>query len=177
MPKYTKKVTRLMSWQEFNSAIQDLPKQHQAFLTILFLAGVRVSEALALKPEDITCLPDTVYIDFFRLKGSKNTDPIELPKVDCFMWLCDEVWNLKQDPTQRIFPFSRTTAYRIVKRVWPELYPHFFRMNRITQTVQKHDIATVRSYTGISLSSMEHYIAKVDIKRVGQALRDETLSS
>ena len=34
---------------------------------------------------------------------------------------------------ERIFTFSRKTAYNIVSTAFPDLYPHYFRMNRILQ--------------------------------------------
>ena len=89
MPKYHKKITRLMEYAEFKEAITDLPIERQAFLSILFFAGCRVSEALALTANDISCTEDTVFIQFFRLKGSKQTDPQELPRADALEWLCE----------------------------------------------------------------------------------------
>jgi len=32
---------------------------------------------------------------------------------------------------QKLFPFTRKTAHRIVKKAFPNLYPNYFRMNRI----------------------------------------------
>ena len=74
---------------------------------------------------------------------------------------------------ERIFKFCRKTAYNTVKKVFSDLYPHYFRMNRITATVRKFDAATVCNVFGMNLNSINHYIGKVDIKRVGQALREE----
>lgn len=73
----------------------------------------------------------------------------------------------------RIFTFSRTTAWRLVKKIFPELYPHYFRMNRITKTADQFGDSTVYHLFGITASSIDHYRGKVDIKRVGKALRDE----
>ena len=165
MPKYKKKITRLMEYKEFKEAIQDLPKQRQAFLSVLFFTGCRISEALALTSDDIFCTPDMVFIEFFRLKGSKQTDPLEIPRSESLTWLCDQEGDL--------FPFSRSTGYRIVKRVWSNLYPHFFRMNRISKTLEDFGVPTVHHTIGISLASIEHYIGKVDIKRVGRSLIKE----
>ena len=167
MPKYKKKITRVMEYDEFKSAIQGLPIARQAFLTILFFAGVRISEALALTSDNIHCTQDTIYIDFFRLKGSKQTDPIPLPLIDTLNYLCV----LVDTP----FPWSRTTGYRIVKRTFPDegLYPHFFRQNRITKISERYGDAYVYSYVGICAQSIDHYRGKVDIKRVGQALQEE----
>jgi len=165
MPRYKKKITSLMSYEEFKGKIGSLPIARQAFVTILFFAGCRISEALALTSNDISCTPDTIYINFLRLKGSKQTDPIPLPKADALLWLCDQEGDL--------FSFCRKTGYNIVKAVFPNLYPHYFRMNRIVKISDEFGDATVYSYVGITASSIDHYRGKVDIKRVGKALMEE----
>ncbi len=165
MPKYKKKITRLMDYDEFKASIEPLPIVKRAFLTILFFAGCRVSEALALTSDNITIIGDTFYIHFFRLKGSKQTDPQEIPAVDVFGWLYAQ--------EGKLFTFSRSTAYRTVKKVFPSLYPHYFRMNRITKTADMFGDSTVYHLFGITASSIDHYRGKVDIKRVGKALREE----
>jgi integrase len=172
MPKYRKKITRRMEYDEFKTSIIDLPIARQAFLTILFFSGCRISEALALTPDNISCTPDTIYIEFHRLKGSKQTDPTPLPRNTALYWLCQGDWkSLPKD--ERIFTFSRTTAYRIVRRAFPSLYPHFFRQNRITKISEDFGDAHVYSFVGICAQSIDHYRGKVDIKRVGKALHEE----
>ena len=165
MPAYKKKITRQMDYTEFQEGITDLPQDRQAFLSVLFFAGVRVSEALALESNDISCTADTIYIQFFRLKGSKPTDPTPIPKTNALSWLCSQEGSL--------FHWCRKTGYNIVNRAFPSMYPHFFRMNRITKISEKHGDAFVYSYVGICAQSIDHYRGKVDIKRVGQALREE----
>ena len=165
MPKYNKKITSLMEYSDFKEAISDQPIERQAFLSILFFAGCRVSEARALTSNDIDCRGDTIFIQFFRLKGSKQTDPQEVPRADALLWLCEQ--------EGKLFSFCRTTAYLIVKRVFPDLYPHYFRMNRITKTDILFGDATVYHVFGISANSIDHYRAKIDIKHVGKALREE----
>jgi len=167
MPRYNKKITSLMEYRDFRDAIQELPIERQAFLSILFFAGCRVSEALALKSKDISCMGDTIFIQFFRLKGSHQTDPQELPRTEYLSWLCGN--------DGKLFSFSRRTAHRIVKKVFPELYPHYFRMNRITKVDVLFGDATVYNVFGISATSIDHYRGKVDIKRVGKALHEELL--
>ena len=164
-PRYNKKITRPMEYKEFSKAISDLPEDRQALLSILFFAGCRISEALALTSNDINCTGDTVFIQFFRLKGSKQTDPQELPNADALSWICEQ--------EGKLFAFTRMTAYRTIKKVFADLYPHYFRMNRITRTIKKYDAATVCNVFGMNLNSINHYIGKVDIKRVGKALMEE----
>lgn len=165
MPRYKKKITRLMDYEEFKIGIDGLPIIEQAFLSVLFFCGCRVSEAIVLTSDDLDCRPDTIFVQFFRLKGSKQTDPQEIPRVDALEWLCEQEGNL--------FPFSRDTARRKVKKAFPNLYPHYFRMNRITNILDRFGVAVVRNIFGLSLNAIEDYVGKVDIKRVGKALQEE----
>ena len=170
MPKYKKKITNLMDYQDFKKGVENLPIMKRAFLSVLFFAGCRVSEALALTTDNIHCTQDTIFIQFTRLKGSKQTDPQEVPRDDALIWLCG-----KYDPrfSDFLFPFSRTTAWRLVKSCFPNLYPHYFRMNRITKVADQFGDSTVYHLFGITASSIDHYRGKVDIKRVGKALQEE----
>jgi len=165
MPNYNKKQTRQMNYEEFEQGLYDLPQDRQAFLSILFFAGVRVSEALALNASGISCTPDTIYIQFFRLKGSKQTDPTPIPRTIYTSWLCSQ-----EGP---LFPWCRKTGYNIVHRAFEGFYPHFFRQNRYTDLAEKFSLATVVSYSGLNPLSVEYYITKVDIKKVGKSLLEE----
>ena len=165
MPRYNKKITRAMQYQELKKGIADLPEDRQALLSVLFFAGCRVSEALALTSNDITCSGETIFIQFFRLKGSKQTDPQELPRADSLLWLCEQ--------EGKLFPFSRMTAYRTVKKVFEDLYPHYFRLNRITKTLDKFGAVVVVNTIGVSMITIQNYVGKVDIKHVGKALHKE----
>jgi integrase len=165
LPKYRKKITDLMEYSDFIEAIRELDDMRQAFLSILFLAGCRVKEALALTSKDIHCTRNTVFIQFKRLKGSHQTDPQELPRTEALNWLCGK--------EGRLFPFCYMTAYRTVRKVFPTLYPHYFRMNRITKTDVAFGDAVVYHVFGISAGAIDFYRGKVEIKQVGKALREE----
>jgi len=165
MPAYKKKITSLMTYDTFKEAIVDLPVDRQAFLSVLFFSACRISEALALTSDDISCTGDTIYIKFFRLKGSKQTDPIPLPKTSSLTWICSQ--------ERTLFSFCRKTGYTIVKKVFPSLYPHYFRMNRIVDISDRFGDATVYSWVGICAQSIDHYRGKVDIGKVGKALKEE----
>ena len=165
MPKYNKKITRLMDYDEFSNAIVGLAEDRQALLSILFFAGCRVSEALALTSNDIDCSGDTVFIQFFRLKGSNQTDPQELPRADALNWICEQ--------EGKLFDFTRRTAHRTVKRIFSDLYPHYFRMNRMTKTLDRFGAVVVCNTLGVSINTIGEYVGKVDIKRVGKALQKE----
>ena len=154
-----------MDYEEFEEGIQELPEDRQAFLSILFFSAVRVSEALAVTSNDITCTEKTIFVQFTRLKGSKQTDPTPLPRIGALHWLCYQ--------EGKLFSFCRKTAYNLVKKVFPDLYPHFFRQNRIIKIGEKFGDPTVYSFVGICAQSIDHYRGKVDIKKVGKAMWEE----
>ena len=60
-----------------------------------------------------------------------------------------------------------------MKRAFPELYPHYFRMNRITKISEDFGDAYVYSFVGICAQSIDNYRGKVNIRKVGQALSEE----
>ena len=165
MPAYNKKITRQMNYDEFRDGLTDLPINKQAFLSVLYFAGVRVSEALALTSNDITCTENTIYIQFFRLKGSKQTDPTPIPRTSYTNWLCSQ--------EGKLFSWCRKTGYNIVTRAFEGFYPHFFRQNRVVKISIKRGDAYVYSYMGICAQSIDHYRGKVDIIDVGKDLMEE----
>jgi integrase len=165
MPAYNKKQTRQMNYKEFEQGLDDLTEDRQAFLSVLYFAGVRVSEALALTSEDVNCTSDTIYIQFFRLKGSKQTDPTPIPKTRYTKWLCFQ--------EGKLFDWCRKTGYNIVHRAFEGFYPHFFRQNRVVKISIKRGDAYVYSFMGICAQSIDHYRGKVEIIDVGQDLKEE----
>lgn len=169
MPRYTQKITRLMEWPEFSKALDVLEEPlHHAFLTVLYLSGCRISEALALRGPDVLETESTINISFKRLKGSRQTEPTELPRIPL-------LFPLARSPTSKIFPFSRTTGYRLVKRAFPKLYPHYFRMNRLTKVSGALGDLAVYSLVGITANALDHYRGAVSVKRVGVLLQKEVM--
>lgn len=172
MPRYKKKITRRTEYAEIidtfrkrEDTIRALTVMEKAYIIFLFFVGCRVSESIAVTSDDITFTQDTIYVQIHRLKGSKKTDPTEIPNQGVLTWIIEQ--------EGRIFPFSRFTAYRLIKKVFPDLYPHYFRLNRITKTAEKFSDSTVYNLFGISATSIDHYRGKTDIKRVGVSLREE----
>ena len=164
MPAYKKKITRPLEYSELDSKILPLPEDKQALIRLLFFSGCRVSEALALTSNDISCTENFIYVNFFRLKGSKQTDPQRVPRHP-LEFICSQ--------DGRIFPFTRVTAYRWVKKAFADLYPHYFRLNRFTKSLENFGASTVVNTYGISLVALQHYIGKVEGKKVGEALLEE----
>lgn len=169
MPKYKKKITRLMSFEELiegfkkrEEEIRQMPTIEKAYIMFIFFVGCRVTESINVTSDDITFTNDKIFVQIHRLKGSKQTDPIQIPNEGVLQWITEQ--------KGRIFPFSRFTARRIIKKVFPDLYPHYFRLNRISWASEKFNDLVVFNLFGITATSIEHYRAKVDIADVGELL-------
>lgn len=103
---------------------------HKGFLALLYYTGCRVSEILSLKRESFELTEEAITVS---IKASKKG--VERPPFIISKELSNSEWivtaYLKADKGERVFPFSRQTAWRIVKRLMPKHYPHFFRLNRV----------------------------------------------
>jgi len=103
------------------------------------------------------------------LKHGKDTPPLPIP-IDA-PFANEILWCKKQvNPNEKIWKFCKKTAYNIVTRVLPG-YPHYFRLSRITNFfLDGWNIAQVRSWTGLSLRSLEFYVGIADITKMGDSL-------
>lgn len=77
-----------------------------------------------------------------------------------------------------VWPISDTTAWRILKRAFPELYPHFFRLNRAVQFCNESDTSTidVRSWFGWKSDKTINFymgVSERSMIRMGSRLKAE----
>jgi integrase len=172
MPEYKEQRFKLMTPQQFQEGlfkIQDNTLHARAYLILLYYTGARCSELLTLEGKDLT-VSDKFYVRITRSKGSRQTRyPLEIrttiPQGNYLVLLKQQT----QDD-ERFFTFSRTTAYRLCYKAF-NVYPHFFRMNRITQLFnQGFSIAQVQNFTGLSLNAIDHYIGSADISQIGDRI-------
>jgi integrase len=172
-PHYKYKVTRPIRPEEFFKTIKEYPKilstKHLSFLALIYWSGVRITEALNLEPNDFVHYPNHIEVRITRLKGSKQTENLVFPLK--LAYVNDIVWQVKNTNDEcKIWDFNRKTGYNIVKRVFPNLYPHFFRLNRITDIIRKHGLSGAKTYTGLTLNSLNFYVGTMDIKKIGESL-------
>ena len=120
-------------------------REHMGFVAILYYSAVRKSEALRTIRNQLDLKGNRLYYSVgTRLKHGKNTPPLPLPLeapfVDEIIWCRDQV-----EPDERVWKFSKKTAYNVVARVLRG-YPHYFRLSRITNFfLAGWTIAQVRS--------------------------------
>ncbi len=114
-------------------------KRDKSFLAFLYWFGVRRSEALERVKEDFKIKDGLLIVDCPPKKGGSR-EPLEVPAdypyVDLIVERVQIVRRTLGNPTKRIWNISGPTAWRIVKRVMPKHYPHYFRLNRATRFLE-----------------------------------------
>lgn len=145
----------------------EIPKKsHRAFLWFLYYTGCRVSEILCLVKKQFRETPDQLAVHVPALKMGTPRGEYFLEKTADNVLLICEVVN-KTRGKRKVFNFSRSTAWGLVKRLDEKLYPHFFRLNRCVQFLNAHDEATgnpkysedeVRQwFAWKSINTIDHY--------------------
>jgi len=169
---------RLMSLDEFSERLEKIKptsfhnKRKRAFNILVFYTGLRKGEILMLKRENFSFLEDgTLKIDAFREKKGIKTYINEKAKkeatysvyLDLSWKYIDELsdWIRKFEKEEKVFSISGVTAWKYVKEIFPDKYPHYYRMNRITYLCnQDLSLAEIQRITGLSLPTIQKYISK-----------------
>jgi hypothetical protein len=140
---------------------------HRSFLAFLYWFGVRKSEALERTKGDFKVADDFLVIKCPAKKRGRRKllkAPLDLPYLNLILEQVQKTRKTKANPNRRVWDFSAATAWRIVKRVLPKHYPHFFRLNRAvhflddpTTTIPEMQawfgwtqVKTINSYLGYS---------------------------
>ena len=145
MPKYQEKQTEPITLEAFTEIIEKgrftQLLSHKSFLAFLYWFGVRRSEALERVREDFRVEDGVLIVEAPAKKGGSRKALeiyVDLPFVDLIM---EQVNRIR--PSRRVWSFSHTTAWKIVKRAMGRnYYPHFFRLNRATQFLEDPNTTT-----------------------------------
>ena len=191
MPKYKHgKITESLSFQEIQEKViqvgKRLNREALSFFWLLYYSGVRKSELYERTVEDCSVTETHFILDVGqRKKGSAEVPALEFP-----LWfpgildvVSEQLWTAQKRRSSRkliertvkgirtrervkarwLFPhIHRTRAAEIVKEIMgSQYYPHFLRLNRITELCSDPDvnISRIKSFTGIrSLKVIQGYI-------------------
>jgi len=172
MPHYKHgKITFALSEEDFIKGMNEgkfCKKKHKALLAALYYLGLRESEIIQLTKEQFHLTKDSLYVDVGkRLKGSRDTIMIPLPLKAAFVRDIYHVVRYTRKG-QRVFPYCSKTVYNIVHRVFH--YPHHLRLSRITWLIQNYGILAARSWTGLSLQTLEYYAGIVKLEEAAKGL-------
>lgn len=160
----------------------------EAFFWLLYYCGIRKSEAYERVAGDFKKTDSYLIVDFHqRKKRGAEVPPLELPltwygidKIIKSVWNAlnsgpkqkavyvykdkKRVWILKED--RWVFPHIQSTkAWGIVQEVLGEgYYPHFLRLNRLTEIAQDPtaSLTRLKSFSGIkSTTALDSYLGSV----------------
>ena len=145
MPEYKQKQTEPITLKDFAEIMEKgrftQPLSHKSFLAFLYWFGVRRSEVLERVREDFRVENGVLIVEAPAKKGGSRKELeiyIELPFVNLIIAQVNRTL-----PNRRVWPFSHTTAWKIVKRAMGKnYYPHFFRLNRATQFLEDPNTTT-----------------------------------
>ena len=107
--KYLNRLERAAYFREV-SRNRDLAER--VFCLTLFYTGCRISEGLNLTPERIDLAGDTIIFETMKRRGRGYFRSVPIPPD--LARLLKRLINRK--PSARVWTFSRTTGFRIVKR-------------------------------------------------------------
>ena len=98
---------------QFVQHATNLPKTHALFCLTIYYTGCRISEALALRGQDIDLETKTILIRSLKKRGKHEIRRLSVPA-----FLVTGL--LGVSPHERgkvVWPFSRTTGWRVIKGV------------------------------------------------------------
>ena len=138
------------------------PLLHKSYLVFIYWIGARRNEPIpnpdknypGVLKEDVEVRGESLFIkNLPAFKRGERAEEIEIPLSRYGVNLIVERWK-KTWRGKPLWPFSTSTAYRIIKRIWPEKTPHHLRYNRVTKMRKLRDrkkIFTddIKSVTGI----------------------------
>ena len=93
-------------------------------------------------------------------KHGHREAPLQIPLSLPYVNLIVERWKATE-PGKPIFPISSPTWWRIIKRIDPKLYTHFFVLNRLTKQAEDPDISLKdqEDWSGKSPATIARYRA------------------
>jgi hypothetical protein len=176
-----------ISFKDFQERMEraHLDLEEESYLWLLYYTGCRKSEGYERLASDVEITPELFIIDFHqRKKHGALVDPLEIPRawpgIELLVKITERALARKPltktvfyyeqkerrsriQKEQWLFPnIQSSKAWLLIKRVLgQEFYPHFLRLNRLTEIGSDPEASLIRlkSFSGIkSVSSLEHYL-------------------
>ena len=135
--------------------------------------------------EDLEIKGESLFVECVARKGGRRTAPLELwlglPYLDLI------VEQFKRGPQEepymeteggwRVWPISEWDSWNLVKQIDQKKYPHFFRLNRITELCANPNlsVADICSWTGLTPTTINSYMERSGrfIKKTANAMREQ----
>ena len=133
MPLYKYKRENILTEQEVRLMIAESSQDGGALMAFLYEWGPRISEALKLQTTDLSIKRGKLVADLLTLKRRWRgpVPPRRLvgrPLTSDFVRLFQAYYTML--PPGKVWPFGRTKAWYLIKKVNPQASPHLFRHTR-----------------------------------------------
>ena len=147
----------------FKNAAEKQPREVRTFCLVLYYTGCRISEALALTPEQIDFEECTITFESLKKRkhGVFRSVPVPLSLVD----ILDLVHGLRQaainQQNKRLWEWSRMTAYRKVKAVMDVA-----GLDGVKATPKglRHAFGIACNQKGVQLNMAQRWLGHADIR-------------
>jgi hypothetical protein len=81
-----------------------------------------------------------LFVKQIARKHGHREAPLAIPVALVYVNLIVERWKATE-PGKAVFPINSVTWWRILKRIDPKLYTHFFELNRLTKQAEDPDVS------------------------------------
>lgn len=133
--------------------------RNKALIAMIYLTGARISEVLALKPEDITVEGEFMVVTLRTKKKRRGVlirkVPVSLREnrelvtvfADWFKWVRQDqpIFYSERDPAK---PIGQIWAWKILKRACPDMWLHLLRHIRLSELATKLNPFELMAYAG-----------------------------
>lgn len=183
------KQEELITFQEFRERVDgsNLNFEKKGFMWLLYYAGCRKSEAYERAVKDCQVTDSHFILDFGkRKKGGAKVDPLKFPRywpgIETLVSLYERAAQKRARRKRIYFQENRERKSKIVKAHWlfphiqsvtawsivkdvlgSKYYPHFLRLNRLSEigSDPTANLVRLKSYSGIkSIQALEYYLGK-----------------
>ena len=161
-PKRNKKIPEILTLEEIKRMIEATTNiKHKLILKVLYGCGLRVSEIVNLKKDDVNFEEKLIHI---RLAKGKKDRFVKIPES-----IAEELKAyIKLNPDEVLFPSNRGGGGKLTKKTIAKIVENAGRKAKITKDVYphllRHSFATHLLESGIDLRIIQKLLGHSDIK-------------
>lgn len=154
-----------ITYEEYKTLLSNIKEQDKILLLkIMWHLGLRVSEVLSIKANDLFKKPDGFYLRVKRLKRRVEVqDNIPIP-VELGQEIEEFIKNTGKKGDERLFKISRIAVFTYLDRVGKKylnrhIHPHMFRHGRVYYLIKSgvHPLLIIKLLGWSSLEMILRY--------------------
>jgi integrase len=159
--------TKWLVYEEAKNIINKIPNNRdRMFLMFLLMTGLRVTEAIRIKKEDVFLDNSTIKVDWLKKRKKQQRTIIindSLKQVLSFY-----IANLKYN--DKLFPFTRQNADNIAKKWFGEdvschTFRHTFAMHYLVSDGRVTDLKELMGHNNVNVTLIYVKLLGADLKK------------